>query len=233
MNLADRVVESEWLDRLPAHDRLAVESRMDLRLINRIMGHSNILVRFLRGQGCRPWDLSELGAGDGLVTLKAIKCLAAEERPRSVLLVDRVPVVEADTLNAFAKLGCPALAISADAFDWLRSTPSTSVLSANLFLHHFPPPQLEELMVLIAKCCTTFIACEPRRSARAYCATRLLRLIGCNEVTRHDGRLSVRAGFMEQELTPLWPNREQWRIEERTIGMFSHLFVASQGMRQP
>ena len=40
-----------------------------------------------------------------------------------------------------------------------------------------------------------FIAVEPRRSGRGLFFSRLLWLIGCNQVTRHDAPVSVRAGF--------------------------------------
>jgi len=56
--------------------------------------------------------------------------------------------------------------------------------------------------------------------------SRLLRLIGCNRVTRHDAPISVRAGFTGQELSQLWPAGQGWLLEERPAGWFSHLFIA-------
>ena len=57
-------------------------------------------------------------------------------------------------------------------------------------------------------------------------AAGLLPLIGCNGVTRHDARISVRAGFTEEELSALWPAGDGWRLKERRAGLFSHCFVA-------
>jgi hypothetical protein len=54
----------------------------------------------------------------------------------------------------------------------------------------------------------------------------LLGLIGCNDVTRHDAIVSVRAGFRNQELTGLWPDRAVWTLQEHAYGLFSHYFVA-------
>jgi len=50
-------------------------------------------------------------------------------------------------------------------------------------------------------------------------------LMGCNAVTRHDARVSVRAGFRDDELSRLWPSGG-WTLEERGAPPFSHLFVA-------
>jgi hypothetical protein len=100
------------------------------------------------------------------------------------------------------------------------------VITANLFLHHFDDARLAELMRLAAERCRLFVACEPRRSALALAACRLLWAIGCNDVTRHDARVSVRAGFRNQELSALWPNRQDWSLLETSQGAFTHAFSA-------
>jgi hypothetical protein len=51
-------------------------------------------------------------------------------------------------------------------------------------------------------------------------------MLGCNDVTRHDAVLSVRAGFTGSELSKLWPGGQEWEIEERPAGVFSHGFAA-------
>jgi hypothetical protein len=64
---------------------------------------------------------------------------------------------------------------------------------------------------------------DPRRSARSLLFSRLLWVIGCNQVTRHDAVVSIRAGF---ELSRLWPADQSWTLQENPAGWFSHLFVA-------
>jgi len=71
------------------------------------------------------------------------------------------------------------------------------------------------------------VALEPRRHFAARLGCELLWMIGCNRVTRHDARLSVRAGFRGQELSSLWPNIDGWSAHEQPAGLFSHLFVAT------
>jgi hypothetical protein len=95
----------------------------------------------------------------------------------------------------------------------------------NLFLHHFEDARLAELLHIISRRAKLFIAIEPRRACWPLFCSRLLWIIGCNDVTRHDAAASVRAGFAGRELSALWPDRKNWRLTERRAGLFSHLFI--------
>ena len=103
--------------------------------------------------------------------------------------------------------------------------PFDAVIGSSI-LHHLDEPSLERLFALAAERSHTLAACEPRRSAFALAASRLLWFIGCNDVTRHDAVVSVRAGFRGDELSRLWPRSAGWQLTERTALPFSHLFVA-------
>jgi len=96
---------------------------------------------------------------------------------------------------------------------------------ANLFLHHFPTAELTELLQGLARRARALVALEPRRSARALACSRLVSLLGCNEVTCHDAVASVQAGFAGHELSRLWPGGD-WALQERSAGLFSHYFAA-------
>ena len=97
---------------------------------------------------------------------------------------------------------------------------------ANLFLHHFCEKQLRNMLSHVALKADWFAACEPRRSRVALGMSRLLGLIGCNRVTRHDAVISVRAGFLGNELSKLWPVDSGWQTTEAEAGLFSHTFAA-------
>jgi hypothetical protein len=56
--------------------------------------------------------------------------------------------------------------------------------------------------------------------------SRLLGAVGCNDVTRHDAVVSVRAGFSGCELSSLWTDNDNWQLTEQSAGAFSHLFIA-------
>ena len=116
-----------------------------------------------------------------------------------------------------------------DIFDVLAqpAQPRFDVIIANLFLHHFDAALLRRLLGLIAQRTRVLIACEPRRSGRALFGSHLLGVIGCNDVSRHDAVVSVRAGFGDQELSALWPAGTGWALRESAYGWFSHGFVAT------
>jgi hypothetical protein len=126
----------------------------------------------------------------------------------------------------FAPLGWRAEAVEGDVFDWLPTAAGLDVVVANLFLHHFDAARLAGLFRAVADRARLFVATEPRRARWPLFCCRLIRLIGCNSVTRHDAVVSVRAGFSGNELSALWPADNGWQLTERRSGFFSHLFVA-------
>jgi hypothetical protein len=219
-------VDPEWLDELPANDPRAVRSRRDLRLVNRIMGHASSIRRALEhGLAASPLRIAELGAGDGTLLLRALPPRAVGAR---LVFVDRQPVVSAETVRKYAERGFVASIDAEDVLEWLRADgPRYDCIVANLFLHHFEAPQLAEMFALASRRTRMFAACEPRRARIPLAGSRMLGLIGCNDVTRHDAYVSVRAGFSGRELSACWPAGARWRLEERKAGLFSHLFVAS------
>ena len=204
-----RVIEAEWLDELPHADPRAARSRRDLVRVNALMGNARIVAAELARAG-RLRSIAEIGAGDGSFMREVLRSAGAHDV--EVHLVDRQP------------LGT----ITADVFDWLSdpACPQVDVIVANLFLHHFEAPRLARLLELVAQRTRAFIACEPRRSALALGGARLLGLVGCNDVSRHDAVVSVRAGFSASEISALWPRDRPWNLEERARGAFSHSFVA-------
>ena len=226
-----RHIEPEWLDELPAGDPRAIRSRRDLRRVNALMRNAAIVARELRC-GCRdrsPRVITEIGAGDGTFMLRLAERTAAQWKHVHVVLLDRQDIVNPETLEAFASLGWEAEPMTADVFEWLArpADQAFDVIIANLFLHHFEAARLKALLSLAAKRTHMFMACEPRRSGLALVGSRLLGVVGCNDVSRHDAVVSVRAGFAGQELSALWPDRRAWTLQERANGLFSHCFIAS------
>jgi hypothetical protein len=218
-----RVVEPEILDQLPSADEAAAHSRRDLARLNGLMRHPSLVRPHITTAVTR---IADLGAGDGTLMLNTLK--STNSKVREVLLVDQQRIVSDDTLKAFESLGISPIVVIADVFDWLvrQSAASHTAIVANLFLHHFQRENLQRLLHLASQASDLFIACEPRRGPWPQLAASLVGVIGCNHVTRHDAVVSVRAGFRDRELTTLWPDPTRWQIEERSAGLFSHLFVA-------
>ena len=225
-----RRVEPEWLDQLPAADPRAVRSRRDLARINVLMANARIVARELRTRFPNGVTaLLELGAGDGTFALAVVAALPRPTAPATVTLLDRAPCVREGLEARFASHGWGMQVLEADVFDGLdRFSAPVPAVVANLFLHHFDDARLAALLAHVARRSEVFVACEPRRSHTALLASHLLGLIGCNDVTRHDAVVSVRAGFRGGEIGALWP-RGGGPVEERGRGLFSHSFVASSG----
>jgi hypothetical protein len=222
-----RVVEPELLDELLNDDPRAVHSRRDLRWINFFMGNVALAERTLRAAfpGTPPKRIVELGAGDGRFMLNLAQRLSRNWKNVEIILVDQQELVSFETREKFHQLGWILKTVSADVFRWLPASQSADCIFANLFLHHFEGERLSELLLLISQKTNAFFACEPARSATGVFATKFLWLIGCNQVTRHDAAISVRAGFCEKELSTLWPEKS-WHVEEASEGFFSHKFFA-------
>jgi hypothetical protein len=223
----NRVVAAEWLDALPPADRRALGSRRDLRRLNFWMGNRRQMQAALRKLFTeKPLRrLAELGAGDGTFLLRLARTLCRQWPEMAVTLVDRQPAISRSVLRAIEECGWNAEVVTADVFDWLAAERQFDCLVANLFLHHFQSGALARLLALAGGSAAAFVACEPRRSPMGLFTGRLLWLLGCNSVTRHDAPISVRAGFRARELSSMWP-RGNWQLEERRAGLFTHLFAA-------
>jgi hypothetical protein len=225
-----REVRPEMLDQLPPEDLGAIGSRRDLRRVNALIGNSQIMDQAL-GEFFTdryPESIVELGAGDGTSLLSLAKRVAPRSKPLSVTLVDRQQLLSEQTKAQFAALSWHVESHTFDVFDWLaRPKPrQCDAIVATLFLHHFADEELRRLLALICNHTRLFAACEPRRAKFPLYAAGMLGFIGCNEVTRHDGKVSVRAGFAGSELSALWPDRTTWKLTERPAGLFTHCFVA-------
>jgi hypothetical protein len=227
-NSLPRRVEPEWLDELPADDPRAMRSRRDLKRINGWMLQTSIMTRLLLAYGSAPpRRIIELGAGDGTFMLAVARRLAKRWPQVRLTFLDRQNIVTRETDDAFRKLGWQTESVSADVFAFLASGgESADIVTANLFLHHFSDDALRRLFAGVAGLAPLFVACEPLRSPRALLGSRLLFAIGCNDVSRHDAVVSVRAGFRATELSALWPQDPSWHSHEHAAVPFTHCFVA-------
>lgn len=187
--LAVRSVEPEILDRLPQFSASAQASRRDLRIINGLLGSRAWFADVLRRRHQEGEAVLEIGSGTGELG-RALNRIA----PRLAGLdLGRRPV------------------------DWPRDAPwfETDVLQftgwknfpvvvANLFFHHFDRADLAALGAQFNAHTRVIIASDPFRGRRAQALFSLLcPLIRAHPVTRHDGRVSIAAGFRHEELPRL------------------------------
>jgi len=227
-----RRLEAEWLDQLPADDPRAVRTRRDLSRINAWMLNAGVMARALirHGAGEQPRTIVDLGCGDGRFMLRVARRVAPHWRNVTVVLVDQQDIVSRATREAFGAIGWRPEPHAGDVFEFLKARSSpVDVITANLFLHHFDGDGLGRLLAAAARLAPLVVACEPRRAKFVVRASRLLWIIGCNDVSIHDAVVSARAGFAGKELSARWPRQDPWELDERPAGLFTHRFIARRG----
>ncbi|WP_062015208.1 class I SAM-dependent methyltransferase [Aureimonas sp. AU4] len=225
-----RRLVTERLDVLEPADPLAMGSRRDLVLVNRLMFAGPIAAGLLRRHvAAPPRRILEVGAGDGRFALHLAKRLAERWPGVEIVLLDRQDLVTAETRRAFAALGWLARPLAADVFALPGALgmgdPGFDCVFANLFLHHFEGDALRRLLRLLAQMAPVVIATEPHRDRASLLASRLLGLLGANAVTRHDAPASVRAGFCGRELSAQW-EAPGFALHEARHGPFTQGFAA-------
>lgn len=227
---AERRLEPEILDFLPADDPRAIGARRDLRVINAVMLQSRIMARLLRWccRGKAPRLIIELGGGDGSFVASLAKRLAPRWPGLTVISVDRQSIVAEKTREAVRRRGWELEPVKSDVFEFLANPQiaSADVVIANLFLHHLSADQLCLLFAAAERHTRCFAACEPRRAPSAVISSKLVWALGCNAVTRHDALTSVRAGFREYEISAYFPARHHWELLECAAFPFTHCFAA-------
>lgn len=229
-----RILEPETLDHLAPDDPAACRARRDLRRVNRVMGARAILERALARVAPRasatPLRVIELGCGDGLLMLDVARSRRSPLGAVELTLLDLQPIVKPETFAAYAAAGWRARSLSQDVLTWAEGDATDErwdIVVANLFLHHFEGEALRRLLSGCARRADALAACEPRRSRFALGASYLVVLLGANHVTRRDAVLSVRAGFIDDELERVWAERSgPWQLEEYEDGPFTHCFCA-------
>jgi len=205
----NRRLEPELLDSLPPDHPDAIHSRRDLRLVNRVMGNApwfeKTLARHVRS-GDR---VIELGSGTGE--------LSARLRTVTSLVdgIDRIP----------SPPDWPASACWHQAdIQTFTGWNAYPVVIGNLILHHFDNVSLRALGEAISPHARLLIFNEPTRNRinlRVWSLTAPL--CGANHVTRHDGRVSIAAGFIGDELPRslgLDPSLWHWEISHTWRGAY-------------
>jgi len=181
-----RQLQPELLDALPSDDPAARHSRRDLRLVNAAMGNFRWFRRTLPALVRPAEPVLELGAGTG-----ELAC-SLQRLPLPVDGLDR----------------CPAPAFWPAAREWHRDDlmafsryAEFPVVIGNLIFHHFSESELAALGARLRVSSRVIVACEPARYRRfQHLFAVIAPLLRAHAITLHDARVSIAAGFRDDEL---------------------------------
>jgi hypothetical protein len=197
-----RLVEPEILDSLPADDPEAIRSRRDLRWLDHWLGNSRWILERIATDEHAAAGVVELGAGDGRLCAQLRAALqqgnvtGIDLQPRPVGMDRSIRWIEGDVFETAADM-------------------RGGICVASLLLHHFDAAALRVLGGLLNGF-SSLIFCEPLRSRAPLIFSKIASpFVG--RVTRHDMPVSIRAGFVRDELADLLGlNHRSWRIDEST-----------------
>ena len=213
--MKERVIQPELLDQLPPNDPDAIRAREEMLQVNGIMGNHRWIERMVRRHREEGWRITELGAGDGALSLRLVKAGCCDEA----------------ALNAFDLAPRPEHWPAAA--HWTRgdvlkqALPDTEIVIANLFLHHFTTEQLRVLGSRLSPKTRLIVAAEPARRrvysvmGRVFCEVAEL-----NHVQRFDMQASIRAGFHGQELWQALGLGKEWQVDSHEHPLGAYRFMA-------
>lgn len=197
-----RVLQQELLETYPDDHPDAIIGREELRLVNAVMGNHRWMVRQLRRLYQPGWRITEIGAGDGALSMQFWQAGICEARELHGFDLARRP----------AKWPAESAWTQGDLF--AQQLPDSEVLVANLFLHHFTDEQLRVLGSRISPKTRIILAAEPERRWRHAVMGRCLSwLAELHPITQFDMQVSIRAGFLADELPIALGLGPEWKAE--------------------
>jgi hypothetical protein len=222
MSLA--VLAPEILNFLEPRDLPAIGSGRDLTRINAAIRQSAIMADSLAGVPA-PGQLADLGGGDGRFLLGVARRLAKRWPGVHAVIVDRHDIVSRETRDGFTALGWRCDVLRGDMFEILPQI-WPDIIIANQFLHHLNDAALARLLAQVSARGKAFVACEPRGGRLALSGVQLMGVLGATNLTHQDAVASARAGFRGYDLSALWPKTGSWRLYEKVVFPFTHVFQA-------
>jgi hypothetical protein len=197
-----RNIGAEILDALPPSHPHALANRRDLQLINRLMGTRRWFRRVLLGPVFASGRILELGAGQGLLSdFLRRRCDQDSLWQWHTLDIQPVP---SRVNKGLQWHHCDLLQF--------REYHTFEVVFGNLILHQFDANKLQSLGNRLQQGPRALVFQEPWRTSVFYWGSLLLTLF-MHPVSRHDARVSVRAGFRAEELAGLLGlHPEVWKV---------------------
>ncbi len=204
-----RLLTPEILDTLPPNDPAARGSRRDLRVFNAVLGNDRWFGRVLPPLVRPGARVLEIGAGEGELGARLRRAGIAADG------LDRAP---RPTVWPTAARWHQTDALAFDGWG------DYEVVIGNLILHHFDAVGLRALGEKMSAHTRVIVASElVRRRIFQRLFAALCVLVRANAVSRHDGRVSIAAGFRRDELPEqlgLDPAVWRWRVTTNWTGAY-------------
>lgn len=213
-----REVRPEILDSLPEDHPDALGNRRDLRTINALMGNVRWFRRVLPGRLREGEAGLELGPGDGILGAR----LRRSGRLPAAVRVDGLDFWKRPKIWPSSWQWHREDLLDFTGYDRYR------FFLGNLIFHQFEDAQLAELGARLRRGARLIAACEPCRRTLHLRQFQLLKPLGMNRVSRHDGQVSIRAGFRDDELPRLLglsPDTWEIRCSTTLLGAYRMLAV--------
>ena len=194
-----RSIQPEILDSLPHDHPAAVRNRRDLRLINFLMGTERWFARTLRRVSAPRDSILELGAGTGELGLSLsaaispVRYTGLDFWPRPAEWPDHWRWLQTDLLD-------------------FQNYKGQSVVIGNLILHQFTAGELAGIGGMMQRHSRVIVFSEPARRRLHVHQIRLIAPFSLSAVAKHDACVSIRAGFLGEELPmALGLDRRHWK----------------------
>ena len=206
LGLQERSGASELMDTMTLPPAVADRTLRFLEMTNRRFGGTAIVLRYL-DRWCAAWpagqalSILDVGTGAADIPLALVAWAKRRDIPVRITAIDMAPdiaaVARARVANAaeiaVEQATLAKVAASGRRFDYV---------TASLFLHHVPPPDLREALLAIDRVAVRGVVLgDLVRSAAGFLAVGFLSAIAGNTIVRHDGPLSVRRAFTVEELS--------------------------------
>jgi len=204
--IGERVDEEELLDLNEGSLDEATQSLNDLTRINRWLGGGAFLRKYLfkrirRAGGRKPVSILDIGTGAATTPVAIARwarrnqktvCIVALDNNARHLRIARQAIAGYSEIE-LVRSDANALPFRGDAFDFVIST---------LFLHHFKPETLSEMIPLFVRACRGAVLLNDLVRDRVPCL--FFRLTGFflarSPLTRHDGRVSLLRAYTIPEM---------------------------------
>ena len=203
----ERVEMEELLDRGAGSARDVADNLAEMQRINDLLGGTRALTRHLYPrleQHAHPLTLLDLGTGGGGLPARVAAWARRHRRLVNILAVDwsaRNLAAAGPRLRSYPEI----LPIRADALHLPLPPGAADYVISTLFLHHFPPEQVVQLLRRAFQTARRgIIMSDLVRGHFPLAAFQLVApVFARNYLTYHDGLLSVRRAYTVPELLEL------------------------------